>query len=107
MRSINCVLADLVNQKRIAEEYGLCKPTLLEKLKCASSYYWLYNNAWSCLDDCQQNDISVFITSNFNCTSYIPCTDKEVDCTQITAVDTISYGTDWGTNIIIIDDYYK
>lgn len=105
MLSINCVLANLANQLRIAEEYGLCKPELVEKVKNATAYNWINSYAAQCLTDCQLQDIDIFVNSNFNCISDNPCEDTVVNCAAITVEDVTNYGTLYTSTITITDDY--
>lgn len=86
MLSINCILADISNRYRIAEEYGTCNDKNESLLRCATSYYWLYNNAWDCLTEEQKCDLDVFIKSNFNCKYYTPCTQSTTDCSNLNSV---------------------
>lgn len=82
MLNLNCLLADLTNKLRIANSYGICTDKLVSLVKCVSSYQWLYNNAWDCLDQCQKNKIDSFLKSNFNGYSYSMCEDEVLECTD-------------------------
>ncbi len=80
MLNLNCLLADLVNKIRVAEQYGLCDDRYKVLLSYVSSYQWLYNNAWDCLEDVDKKDIENFVNCNWNCKSFTMCTANEVEC---------------------------
>lgn len=80
MLTTNCALAYLNNQLRLKEEYGICEDKYETLVKCMASYYWLYNNAWSCLTTDQQCDLDVFIKSNLNGISEVSCSDTTTSC---------------------------
>lgn len=97
MLSTNCALAHLTNNLRIKQEYGLCEEEIIKLVRCISSYYWLYNNAWDCLTADQQWDLDVFIKSNLNSIYETVCADLTLSCAGLASGNIVANLTDAST----------
>jgi hypothetical protein len=78
---LNCIVADLVNQLRNKNKFGICTKSVEDLLCTAAAYKWLMDNADYCLTECQLDAINKFI--NLWPTAYTECIEITTNCVEL------------------------